>query len=191
MIQPLVGILALQGDFHAHERVLRKLGLKCAFVKTPSQLSEADLLIIPGGESTTISRLARENGLWEAIDRFERPIMGTCAGVILLASKIENPAIEGLGKLNIRIMRNAYGSQYSSFAATGVFDLSNKAIEMVFIRAPRILEIGPDVEVVASLDKQPVGVRRKNILGLTFHPELAKDATVYRDFLSLVGLEFS
>jgi len=189
--RPLIGILALQGDFHAHERALRKLGLKCVFVKTPSQLAEADMLIIPGGESTAISKLARENGLWDAIDRFERPIMGTCAGIILLASKIENPAFEGLGKLNIRVMRNAYGSQYSSFAATGIFNPSNKAIEMVFIRAPRILETGPDVEIVATLDKQPVGARHKNILGLTFHPELSKDIAVYHDFLTLAGLDFS
>ncbi len=191
MTRPLIGILALQGDFQAHERILWKLDLKSAYVKTPAQLRDIDLLVIPGGESTTMSKLARENGLWEAIDRFERPILGTCAGAILLASNIENPALRGLGKLNIRIMRNAYGSQYSSFSATGKLISSGRPIEMIFIRAPRILETGADVETIASLEDQPVGVRQKNVVGLAFHPELAKDINDYRDFLALAGLDLS
>lgn len=180
-----IGILALQGDYFAHARVLRKLGLKYIFVKTPQQLAETEYLIMPGGESTTMSNLARENGLWDKLLSYDKPILGTCAGVILLASKVENPSFQGLGKLNIRIMRNAYGSQYNSFAATGKLNTSGKNIEMIFIRAPRIIETDPDVETVAVLDNQVVGVRQKNVVGLTFHPELSKDIAAYRELLAL------
>ena len=179
------GILALQGDYFAHGRALDKLGRKYIYVKTPEELSQVDSLIIPGGETTTMRKLAVENGLWEPMKRFNRPILGTCAGIILLASKIENPPEESLKLLNVTISRNAYGSQINSFTSKGMLNSSKRAIEMVFIRAPQIVKVGTGVEIIAQLDGHPVGVKQDNIIGLTFHPELTDDTSIYQEFFRL------
>jgi len=180
------GILALQGDYFAHGRVLDRLGRKHIYVKTPTELAGVDSLIIPGGESTTIRKLAKSNCLWEALQKFDRPIMGTCTGIILLARQIENPPEEGLGLLDITITRNAYGAQINSFTDNGEFVPSNKKIEMVFIRAPKISQIGEGVEVIARLHGETVGVRQGKLVGLTFHPELADDLALHKYFFALV-----
>ncbi|MCP4580965.1 MAG: pyridoxal 5'-phosphate synthase glutaminase subunit PdxT [candidate division Zixibacteria bacterium] len=182
-----IGILALQGDYFAHGRVLKKLGHKFIYVKTPGELSQVDSLIIPGGESTTIRKLAKTGGLWEPMKKFSSPILGTCTGIILLAKKIEDPAEEGLGLLDVTISRNAYGSQINSFTSDGENVLSKKKIEMVFIRAPRITYIGDNVEVIAKYDNEPVGVRQDNIIGLTFHPELSQDKSMHELFIELAA----
>ena len=182
------GILALQGDYYAHGRVLDQLGHKYIYVKTPADLAQTDGLIIPGGESTTIRKLAKSVGLWEKLRAYAKPIMGTCTGIILLATRIENPPEEGLNLLDITVNRNAYGSQINSFTATGDYLPENKKLEMVFIRAPKIESIGPKVEIIARLDNEPVGVRGGNIIGLTFHPELTDDPTMHRMFCELSRL---
>ncbi len=179
------GILALQGDYFAHGRVLDKLGRKYVYVKTPDQLNRVDTLIIPGGESTTIRKLALANRLWEPLKNFNKPILGTCAGIILLAKKVINPLEETLHRLDITISRNAYGSQINSFVSEGKLTQYNKQVELVFIRAPRITHIGDGVQIIAEHNGEPVAVEQGNIIGLTYHPELADDTTVYEHFYGL------
>jgi len=180
------GILALQGDYFAHGRVLDKLGRKYVYVKTPDQLNRVDTLIIPGGESTTIRKLALANRLWEPLKNFDKPILGTCAGIILLAKKVINPPEETLLRLDITISRNAYGSQINSFVSEGKLTQYNKQVELVFIRAPRITHIGDGVQIIAEHNGEPVAVEQDNIIGLTYHPELADDTTVYEHFYGQV-----
>ena len=179
------GILALQGDYFAHGRVLDKLGRKYLYVKNPDDLAKTARLIIPGGESTTIRKLAKSVGLWDELKKYGRPIMGTCTGIILLAKKIVNPAEEALGKLDITISRNAYGSQIDSFTSIGEYLPDKRTIEMVFIRAPKITAVGKDVEIIAKQNGDTVGVVQGNLLGLTFHPELSGYTTLHELFLSL------
>jgi 5'-phosphate synthase pdxT subunit len=181
----MIGILALQGDYFAHGRVLDKLGRKYIYVKTPAELALVDSLIMPGGESTTMLKLAKANGLWDELKAFRGPIMGTCAGLILLAKKIENPPEESLGLLDVTIARNGYGSQINSFTAQSDYLPGNEKIEAVFIRAPRIISIGPDVETIVRLKEEPIGVRQNNIIALTFHPELTHDITLHQLFVGL------
>jgi 5'-phosphate synthase pdxT subunit len=182
------GILALQGDYYAHGRVLDRLGHKYIYVKTPADLDRTDGLIIPGGESTTMRKLAKSVGLWEKLKTYGKPIMGTCTGIILIAKHIENPPEEGLNLLDITVNRNAYGSQINSFTAIGDYVPESTPLEMVFIRAPKIESIGNGVEIIARLDNEPVGVRKGNIIGLTFHPELTDDLTLHRMFCDLSHL---
>lgn len=183
----MIGILALQGDYFAHGRVLDKLGRKYIYVKTPDELALVGSLILPGGESTTMRKLAKANGLWGKLKAFHGPIMGTCAGLILLAKKIENPPEESLGLLDVSIARNGYGSQINSFTAQCAYIPSLKKIEAVFIRAPRIISIGSDVETIVKLNEEPIGVRQNNIIALTFHPELTDDSTLHELFVDLNG----
>jgi 5'-phosphate synthase pdxT subunit len=178
----VAGILSLQGDYIIHSRVLERLGRKYMYVKTPNELKQVDSLIIPGGESTAIKKLAKENGLWELLKHFNGPILGTCAGIILLASKIENSSEENLGRLDITISRNAYGSQINSFSDKGKLLPGGEELEMVFIRAPRITDIRADVEVIAEYNGEPVGIRQENVMGFTFHPELSDDLFLFREF---------
>jgi len=179
------GILALQGDYFAHGRALDKLGHKYIYVKTPQELAKVDSLIIPGGESTTMRKLAKSIGLWDKLKEFNKPIMGTCTGIILLASEIDCPPEEGLRLLDVTILRNAYGSQINSFSTSGDYLPEKNIIEMVFIRAPKISRIGKQVEIIAQLDGEPVGVKQGSIIGLTFHPELSDDLTLHRMFCDL------
>src|SRR5947209_16562588 len=162
-----IGVLALQGDFDAHRRRLDQLGAEVVLVKKPEQLDEIDGLVIPGGESGTFLKLLGEAG-FEKLRQFVRlkPTFGTCAGAILLAHEVENPAQAGLDALNIRIRRNAYGRQIDSSIREGKFvrdiegTLQNSPLEMVFIRAPKISHVGEGVEVLATEGADPVAVRQ-------------------------------
>jgi 5'-phosphate synthase pdxT subunit len=187
--RPKVGVLALQGDFDAHRRRLEELGTEVVLVKKPEQLDEIDGLIIPGGESGTFLKLLGEAG-FEKLKQFVRvkPTFGTCAGAILLASEVENPAQAGLGALNIRVRRNAYGRQIDSSIREGMLLDQNleSPIEMVFIRAPKITHLGEGVEVLAKESNDPVVVRQGRAMAATFHPELSDDTRVHQIFLELV-----
>jgi 5'-phosphate synthase pdxT subunit len=180
-----IGVLALQGDFDAHRRRLEELGAEVVLVKKPEQLDEIDGLVIPGGESGTFLNLLGKVG-FQKLKQFVRvkPTFGTCAGAILLANEVENPKQEGLGALDIRIRRNAYGRQIDSSIRTG--KMGNSPLEMVFIRAPKIERLGPEVEVVATEGSDPVAVRQGRVMASTFHPELSDDTRVHRAFLDLV-----
>jgi len=181
-----IGVLALQGDFDAHRRRLEELGAEVVLVRKPEQLDEIDGLVIPGGESSTFLKLLGETG-FEKLRQFVRvkPTFGTCAGAILLASEVENPKQAGLGALNIRIRRNAYGRQLESSIREG--KLGNSPIEMVFIRAPKIESTGKDVEILATEGDDPVMVRQGKTMAATFHPELSDDSRVHQTFLDLVS----
>ena len=181
-----IGVLALQGDFDAHRKRLEELGATVVLVKKPEQLDEVGGLVIPGGESSTFLKLLGEAG-FEKLKEFVRvkPTFGTCAGAILLASEVENPKQTGLGALDIGIRRNAYGRQIDSSIREGLF--CGAPIEMVFIRAPKISRLGPDVEVMATEGGDPVVVRQGKAMVATFHPELTSDPAVHRAFLELVG----
>ncbi len=181
-----IGVLALQGDFDAHRRRLEELGAEVVLVKKPEQLDAIDGLVIPGGESGTFLKLLGAAG-FEKLRQFvhAKPTFGTCAGAILLASEVENPQQEGLGALDIRIRRNAYGRQIDSSIRTG--SMNGSAIEMVFIRAPKIERVGPGVEVIATEGNDPVAVRQGRVMAATFHPELSEDTSVHQAFLDLVG----
>lgn len=179
---PRIGILAVQGNVREHAAVLRRLGADPVEVRKPEQLGELDGLIIPGGESTAIARLVRLYGLEEAIRSFERPIFGTCAGMILLDRR-------HLGLLDLEVSRNAYGRQVASFEADLELDGEEKPLRGVFIRAPRVSEAGPEVEVLAELDGEPVLLREGRLLVASFHPELTDDTRVHERFLDLVREE--
>ena len=180
-----IGVLALQGDFDAHRRRLEELGADVVLVKKPEQLDAIDGLVIPGGESGTFLKLLGEDGFAKLRDFVRaKPTFGTCAGAILLATEVENPQQKGLGALNIRIRRNAYGRQIDSSIREGL--LGTSPIEMVFIRAPRIEHVGEGVEVLATEGKDPVAVRQGKTMAATFHPELSEDTRVHQAFLELV-----
>ena len=189
----IIGVLALQGDFDAHRRRLEELGAEVVLVKKPEQLDHIDGLVIPGGESGTFLKLLGEAG-FEKLKQFVRlkPTFGTCAGAILLAKEVENPAQDGLGALNISIRRNAYGRQIDSSIRQGKFirDLEGKLdespLEMVFIRAPKISHVGEGVEILATEGADPVAVRQGRTMAATFHPELSEDTRVHQAFLDLV-----
>ena len=180
-----IGVLALQGDFDAHRKRLEELGANVVLIKKPEQLEGVDGLIIPGGESSTFLKLLGEAG-FEKLKNFVRlkPTFGTCAGAILLAKQVENPKQVGLGAIDIDIRRNAYGRQIDSSIREGLF--RNEPVEMVFIRAPKIERIGPDVEVLATESRDPVVVRQGKTMAATFHPELSHDARIHKAFLDLV-----
>ena len=197
----IIGVLALQGDFDAHRRRLEELGAQVVLVKKPEQLDQIDGLIIPGGESGTFLKLLGDAG-FEKLKQFvkAKPTFGTCAGAILLASEVENPPQAGLGALNIRIRRNAYGRQIDSSIREGEFvtdlhralkndtsSLDHSPLEMVFIRAPKIVHVGEGVEVLATEGNDPVAVRQGRAMAATFHPELSDDTRVHQAFLDLVS----
>ena len=159
--------------------MLRRLGAEVVEVRTPEQLEEVDGLVIPGGESTAIMRLIRLYGLDEALRTFSRPVFGTCAGMIVLDR-------EHLGLADILVDRNAYGRQVASFEADLRLDGAKRPLRGVFIRAPRVQERGPGVEVLAELDGEPVLLRDGRVLVASFHPELTDDARIHELFLDLV-----
>jgi 5'-phosphate synthase pdxT subunit len=176
---PRIGVLAVQGNFREHAAVLRRLGADPVEVRRPEQLEELEGLVIPGGESTAIMRLVRLYGLENAIRAFARPVLGTCAGMILLDR-------EHLGLLDVEVARNAYGRQVASFEADLELAGDERPLRGVFIRAPRVLEAGPEVEVLAELDGEPVLLRQGRLLVASFHPELTDDTRVHERFLDLV-----
>jgi len=185
----VIGVLAIQGDFAAHVRVLRRIGANAVEIRRAADLGAADALIIPGGESTTMLKFVEEESLAASIIDFARlgkPIFGTCAGAILLAREVYNPAQASLGLVDISIERNGYGRQVDSFIAEVETPIEGGPLEAVFIRAPKIKRVGPKVEVLASLNGEPVVVRERNILAATFHPELTEDRRVHRLLLDMV-----
>jgi 5'-phosphate synthase pdxT subunit len=186
----VIGVLALQGDFEAHRTRLQELGADVVLVKKPEQLNGIDGLIIPGGESSTFLNLLGQEG-FEKLKDFVRvkPTFGTCAGAILLAKEIENPKQIGLGVIDISIRRNAYGRQLESSIREGKLlqgPPGDSPIEMVFIRAPRIERMTPEVKVLATEGKDPVMVRQGHVMAATFHPELGDDVRIHRAFLEMV-----
>jgi 5'-phosphate synthase pdxT subunit len=185
----IVGVLAIQGDFAAHARALRQIGVEAAEVRSEADLANTEGLIIPGGESTTILKFIQEESLGESIlgfGRQGRPIFGTCAGAILLAREVYNPAQASLGLIDIEVERNGYGRQVDSFVADVETPLEGGPLEAVFIRAPKFKRVGPNVEVLASLNGEPVLVRERNVLAAAFHPELVGDERVHRLFAGMV-----
>lgn len=183
-----VGVLAVQGDFEAHAAMLERLGAECVFVRTPADLDGVDALVLPGGESTTQLQFLREEKLDRAISQLAEAggaIFGTCAGAILLAREVRNPAQESLGLIDIVLIRNAYGRQLASEVRHEPSALTTQPMEMVFIRAPVIERTGPGVEILARSEGRPVLVREGRILVATFHPELGQDTSVHSYFLDL------
>jgi pyridoxal 5'-phosphate synthase pdxT subunit len=182
----VIGVLALQGDFHAHGEALAQAGVDSVEVRRPADLDRAGGLILPGGESTTLVKLIREMGLEEPLRAFAargRPVLGTCAGAILLAARVEQSPQFCFGLIDIDVRRNAYGRQRDSFeSGQGLLrgPEGEVPVEMVFIRAPRISRVGPGVEVMGRHAGEPVLVRQGNILAATFHPEMGEDRTVHR-----------
>ena len=174
-----IGVLAVQGNFREHVAMLRRLGADAVEVRKPEQLDGLDGLVIPGGESTTFMRLMRLYGLEDAVRTFESPILGTCAGLIVLDR-------EHLGLLDVDVRRNAYGRQVASFEADLDLAGDNVPLRGVFIRAPRVARAGEGVEVLAELDGEPVLLRQGRFLVATFHPELTDDTRVPARFLDLV-----
>jgi 5'-phosphate synthase pdxT subunit len=184
-----IGVLALQGDFAAHAKVLRDLGCEVVEVRRVAQMSGLDGLVIPGGESTTLLKLMADEPWFPALKHFKDgggAMMGTCAGAILLAREVVNPAQESLGLLDATIARNAFGRQVESFETTLDAPRLGGTIEAVFIRAPRFQALGPDVEPRAAHAGEPVLVREGRVLAMTFHPELTRDARLHAFFLTLV-----
>ncbi|MEO8291422.1 MAG: pyridoxal 5'-phosphate synthase glutaminase subunit PdxT [Gaiellaceae bacterium] len=178
-----IGVLALQGNFREHAAMLARLGVDAVEVRKPKQLEGLDGLVVPGGESTAIGRLIRLYGLEEPLRRFDAPVFGTCAGMILLAR-------DGLlGQVDIGVERNAYGRQVASFEADLALEGEEKPLRGVFIRAPRVADVGPAVEVLAELDGEPVLLRQGKYIVASFHPELTDDPRVHERFLDLIRAE--
>jgi 5'-phosphate synthase pdxT subunit len=185
--RPRIGVLAIQGDYAAHAEALTESGAEPCEVRKPSELAGLDGLILPGGESTTMLKFLKLR-FFEALEEFcgNHPAFGTCAGAILLAREVVNPAQRSLGVLDAVVERNAYGRQIDSTILTAETALPGGPLEMVFIRAPRIAKTGPGVEVLARRDGFPVLVRQGSILAATFHPELSHDRRVHRLFVETV-----
>ncbi|SRR6266700_4226139 len=183
-----IGVLAIQGDYEAHKARLEQLGAHVTLVRKPEQLDAIDGIVIPGGESSTFLNFLAEHGFLEKLRDFvsTKPTFGTCAGAILLAKEVENPPQLSLGALDIRIQRNAYGRQLESSIQGEKTKLGDTPLEMVFIRAPKIVSAGKDVEVLATAGGDPVLVRQGKIMASTFHPELSADTRVHLEFLKLV-----
>jgi 5'-phosphate synthase pdxT subunit len=191
-----VGVFALQGDVREHLRVLTGLGARAIGVRRLAELEQCDGLVIPGGESTTMFKLARTFDLFEPIrQRIKEglPVFGTCAGMIMLADRIEDgtPDQETLGGLDITVRRNAFGRQVDSFEGDLEFAGIEGPVHAIFIRAPWVEEVGPDVQVLARVDGGPaagriVGVRQGSLMATSFHPEVGGDDRVHRLFLDLI-----
>ena len=185
-----VGVLALQGAFAAHSDCLTSIGVQSIEVRTPEQLSSVDALLMPGGESSTMSQLLESSGLFDPISSRiadGMPVFGTCAGMILLASEILDGRSDqrNFAAIDISVRRNAFGRQVDSFEAT--INSSVGDFHGVFIRAPRIERVGDHVEVLGSINDEPVLVRQGNVLAASFHPELSNDARLHEYFVSITA----
>lgn len=188
-ILPRIGVLAIQGDYSAHARALTDTRATPIEVRKPDQLQDLDGLILPGGESTTMLKFLEKHGFFEAVGEFchAKPVFGTCAGAILLASEVRHPAQRSLGALDVVVERNAYGRQIDSAIITAETELPGGPLEMVFIRAPRILSTGESVQVLARRENAPVLVRQGITMAATFHPELSPDRRVHQLFVDIVA----
>ena len=186
---PRVGVLSLQGDFALHAAALREMACEPVRVSLPEHLEGLEALILPGGESSTMLRLLDSTGLRAPLERFvaERPVLGTCAGLILLARESDRLPRPTLGALDITAERNAWGRQVHSFSAAVRFEPSGREVDGVFIRAPRIRRLGRSVQVVATYRGEAVGVRQGHVAALAFHPELTPDRALHRWFLREVA----
>jgi pyridoxal 5'-phosphate synthase pdxT subunit len=186
--RPRIGVLAIQGDYAAHAEALSECGAIPVEVRKREQLAGLDGLILPGGESTTILKFLERGHLFDELKQFcsTRPVFGTCAGAILLAREVRNPAQRSLGVLDAVVERNAYGRQIDSSILFSDTKLHGEKLEMVFIRAPRIVETGADVEVLAERDGKATLVRQGKLMAATFHPELTSDRRVHKAFVDLV-----
>ncbi|GAB3784351.1 pyridoxal 5'-phosphate synthase glutaminase subunit PdxT [Nocardioides ungokensis] len=196
MTSPTIGVFALQGDVREHLRVLADLGVQPLAVRRPSELEACDGLVIPGGESTTMAKLARTFELFEPLrDRIKQgmPAFGTCAGMIMLADRIEDGAKgqETLGGLDITVRRNAFGRQVDSFEGDLDFAGLDGPVHAIFIRAPWVESVGEDVEALARVDHGPaagriVAVRQGPLMATSFHPEVGGDSRIHKMFVDLV-----
>lgn len=192
MSNPVVGVLALQGGVAEHVRMLGRLGAETVLVRRPEELASLDALVLPGGESSTIDRLTRIFGLRDPLIRALRsglPVLGTCAGLIMLSSHIDDPAPgqQSLGVLDVGVSRNAFGSQVASAETELMWSGSASAtVRAAFIRAPIVTALGEDVNVLARHEDEVVAVRQANMLGISFHPELTGDTTVHEELLRIV-----
>ena len=185
-----VGVLALQGAFAAHSDCLTSIGVQSIEVRTPEQLNSVDALLMPGGESSTMSQLLESSGLFDPISSRiadGMPVFGTCAGMILLASEILDGRSDqrSFSAIDISVRRNAFGRQVDSFE--GAINSSIGDFHGVFIRAPRIERVGDEVEVLGSINDEPVLVRQGNVLAASFHPELSNDARLHEYFVSITA----
>jgi pyridoxal 5'-phosphate synthase pdxT subunit len=188
---PVIGVLALQGDVREHLAVLAEVGAQARPVRTLAELDAVDGLIVPGGESTVIGKLARRYGLLEPLRERAKAgfgVFGTCAGLIFMAREVDGPPQHLLGVLDVRVRRNAFGRQVASFEAEfDVKGLDGGPVTALFIRAPWVTELAPGVEVLAEVDGRVVAVRQGNLLGTSFHPELTGEQRFHRQFVELVG----
>jgi pyridoxal 5'-phosphate synthase pdxT subunit len=180
-----IGILGLQGAFHKHQQLLEKLAVKTVIVRYPDQLNQCDGLIIPGGESTTMTKLIRQMELFEPIENFCKPIFGTCAGAILLSQNSNDPQIDNFVKIPVTTQRNAYGRQVESFHENIVIDNSRK-FHAVFIRAPKFTNVDSSVKILSTLNGEPIYLEYKNILLTSFHPELTNDTRIHQHFIDII-----
>jgi len=185
----LAGLLAFQGDYQAHGRILKQLGIEIREVRNPDDLTDCSHLVIPGGESTTFLKLIEFMDISDAIRSHaekEKPILATCAGLILISNSVTGNSQKSLSILDASVERNAYGTQINSFETDlDILALGEKPFHGVFIRAPKIISTGKNVEILALHDGNPVLIRENNIIGATFHPELSGDTRLHEWFISL------
>ena len=196
MTTTTIGVLAVQGDVREHLRALASLGVRTTTVRRPSELDACDGLVVPGGESTTMAKLARTFDLLEPLRQRVKeglPALGTCAGMIMLADRIEDGAVgqETIGGLDITVRRNAFGRQVDSFEADLAFAGLDAPVHAVFIRAPWVEKVGDGVEVLAEVEAGPaagriVAVRQGSLMATSFHPEVGGDSRVHRQFVDIV-----
>lgn len=184
-----IGILALQGAFQEHKNILDSLNIDNCLVKTKEQLKDIDGIILPGGESTAMGKLLRDFDILEPLKEKIKngfPVFGTCSGMILLAEKLSNSDVVHLGVMGIEVKRNAYGRQLGSFETLGDFKEIDKKVKMVFIRAPYVENIKEGAEILSIVNGNITAVREKNMLAVSFHPELTADTSVHEYFLDIV-----
>lgn len=184
-----IGILALQGAFQEHKNILDSLNIDNCLVKTKEQLKDIDGIILPGGESTAMGKLLRDFDILEPLKEKIKngfPVFGTCSGMILLAEKLSNSDVVHLGVMGIEVKRNAYGRQLGSFETLGDFKEIDKKVKMVFIRAPYVENIKEGAEILSVVNGNITAVREKNMLAVSFHPELTDDTSVHEYFLDIV-----
>jgi len=191
--KPRIGVLAIQGDYASHAAALEESWAIATEIRKPGELDSIDGLILPGGESTTMLKFLEKRNFFDSLKEFceRKPVFGTCAGAILLAREVRNPAQRSLGILDAVVERNAYGRQIDSAIVEAETKLPGGPLEMVFIRAPRILETGPEVETLAFREGFPTLVRQGTVMAATFHPELSSNRRVHQLFVDGVNAAIS